>query len=253
LPILFLRFEMKTRLDVALVERGLAPSRAKAQQLVADGGVTINGAVASKPSVSVDPKDALQVLVGSAALRFVSRGGLKLQAALDLFALDVRGKTCLDVGASTGGFCDCLLQNGAARVVAVENGVGQLHPRLLVDERVESRERADVRALKPEDFSEKFGVVVADVSFLSLRFVLPVLPPLLEPNALVIALVKPQFEVGPAHVSRNGLVRDDAHRQRALEQVLACARALNWAEIGAVECPIAGGDGNREWLAAWRT
>ena len=243
----------KSRLDVALVERGLAPSRAKAQQLVASGAVSINGRMASKPSVTISEGDALQVLEGSEALRFVSRGGLKLQAALDLFSLDVRGKSCLDVGASTGGFTDCLLQAGASRVVAVENGSGQLHPSLLADPRVECREHTDVRTLKPEEFSEPFSVAVADVSFLSLRLVLPALPPLLEAGALAVALVKPQFEVGPAHVTRGGLVRDDEQRRRALSQVLETARGLGWHERGVADCPVAGGDGNREWLACWRT
>jgi 23S rRNA (cytidine1920-2'-O)/16S rRNA (cytidine1409-2'-O)-methyltransferase len=243
---------MKQRLDVALVERGLAPSRAKAQELVRSGAVSLNGAALSKVSHEIAEGDDLQVLEGAQTLRYVSRGGLKLESALAHFRVDATNALCLDLGASTGGFCDCLLQHGARGVVAIDVGHSQLHAKLLADARVENRENVNARVLNPSDFPEKFDIVVADLSFISLTKILPVVPPLAAPGAWVIALVKPQFEAGPQNLNRSGIVRHEGARKRALNQVLECGRELGWNSRGTMESPTEGGDGNREWLACWK-
>jgi 23S rRNA (cytidine1920-2'-O)/16S rRNA (cytidine1409-2'-O)-methyltransferase len=236
----------KERLDLLLVERGLAESRAKAQALVLAGQVVVNDQRVDKPGAQV-PEDAELRLKGE-VLPYVSRGGLKLKGALAHFGLKVAGLRCADIGASTGGFTDCLLQEGAAFVHAIDVGYGQLHERLRTDPRVRSRERVNARYLTAEDLPEAVDFMVADLSFISLRQVLPALAPFLAPGGALVALVKPQFEVGRERVGKGGVVRDDAARQEAIEAVSAAARALGLEPRGVVDSSLPGPAGNREAL-----
>jgi 23S rRNA (cytidine1920-2'-O)/16S rRNA (cytidine1409-2'-O)-methyltransferase len=239
----------RPRLDERLVQDGLAESRTKAQALVMAGQVLVDGVVVDKPGTRVRP-DA-DVRLRGAGSRFVSRGGDKLAGALDALGIDPAGLGCLDVGASTGGFTDCLLQRGARRVVAVDVGHGQLHEKLRADPRVRVIERANVRHLERSALGdEPIDLVVVDVSFISLRLVLPRLAEL-APRADWLLLVKPQFEVGREQVGKGGVVRDDALRQAAADAVRAVAEALGWRFAGQVDSPVPGPKGNREiflWL-----
>jgi 23S rRNA (cytidine1920-2'-O)/16S rRNA (cytidine1409-2'-O)-methyltransferase len=185
------------------------------------------------------------------AARYVGRGGLKMEEALRAFALDVTDCVCLDVGASTGGFTDCLLQHGARRVVAVDVGHNQLDYRLRIDPRVESREGVNARHLAAEEFSERFDLTVMDVSFISATKVLPALAPLLKPGGLALVLVKPQFEVGRGEVGKGGIVKDPVQHARVVAEVNAAASALGLTVRGVVESPILGAEGNREFLALY--
>jgi len=236
----------RERLDRLLVLRGLAPTRERAQRLIMSGGVRLGDRVADKPGTMVDP--AAEVRVVGEDIPYVSRGGLKLEAALRHWSLDVRGRRALDVGASTGGFTDCLLQHGAARVLAVDVGYGQFDWKLRGDERVRLLERTNVRHLGRAELAEATDLAVVDVSFISLRLVLPVLAELLEPRCEIVALVKPQFEVGKGQVGKGGIVRDQAAQHRALEEVADCARALGLEVCGWIDSPILGAKGNREFL-----
>ena len=184
--------------------------------------------------------------------KYVSRGALKLEKALDVFPIDPRGKTCADLGASTGGFTDLLLQRGAAKVYAVDVGYGQLHPRLRGDPRVVVRERENARLLTAASLGDRVQLVVGDLSFISLRLILPAVKAVLLPGGDAILLVKPQFEVGKGEVGKGGVVRDDAKRRSALEAVKAAAEELGFAVVGEAESPIEGPAGNREWLLALR-
>jgi 23S rRNA (cytidine1920-2'-O)/16S rRNA (cytidine1409-2'-O)-methyltransferase len=236
---------VRRRLDVELVRRGLAPSRAVAHAAIAEHRVTVGGAVAAKPSRLVAPSDPVELLGPPA--RFVGRGGEKLDAVLSHFAIDVAGCRALDAGASTGGFTDCLLQRGAAHVVAVDVGHGQLHPAIRDDPRVDVRERCNVRHLRRDDVGGPVELVVADLSFISLVPVLPALLGLCRPTAPLVLLVKPQFEAGRAEVSRGrGVVRDPAVRadvQRRIDDALHAAGATI---MGWMESPLRGADGNVE-------
>ena len=237
------------RLDTLLVERGLAASRERARALVLAGQVRVDGRPAAKPGVSV-PADA-DVTLLEPDHPYVSRGGLKLAHALDAFRIDVANRVALDIGASTGGFTDVLLQRGAVKVVALDVGHGQLDWRLRNDPRVVVLERVNARSLSPHRLpadARLFDVVTIDVSFISLRHILPVVPALLAPSGDVIALVKPQFEAGRREVGKGGIVRDDEVRRRVLDEITAAAHALGLVRAGAVESPIAGMEGNREWL-----
>lgn len=235
----------RARLDLLLVERGLFPTRAKAQAAVMAGLVLVDGEPAGKAGEAVAAEAVLSL--AAAPCPYVSRGGLKLRAALDAFAIDVRGRTCLDVGASTGGFTDCLLQAGAARVHAVDVGTAQLDSRLRADPRVESRENTHARLLRPEWFDPRPALATADVSFISLTQVLPHVVPCLAPEAELVVLVKPQFEVGPK-LAPKGVVRDPAVRLQAVDRVRAAAAALGLRERGLVESPARGPKGNVELL-----
>lgn len=248
-----LSFGMKReRIDKLLVERGLAASRTKAQALVMAGVVLVNEQRAEKPSEMVALDASLRLKGASdAASRYVGRGGLKLEAALREFGVDVAGLTCLDVGASTGGFTDCLLQHGARRVVAIDVGHNQLDWRLRQDARVEAREGVNARYLKPEDFSEEFALAVMDVSFISATKVLPALPALLTADGRIITLIKPQFEVGRGEVGKGGIVHDPLQHRRVVEEVSAAATSLGLNERGVIESPIRGGEGNLEFLALY--
>ena len=238
----------KQRIDVLLVERGLAESRTRAQALVMAGAVVAGDQRVDKPGQLV-PEDALVRLKEDAvASRYVSRGGLKLEKALEVFPIDPSGKTCADLGASTGGFTDLLLQRGARKVYAVDVGYGQLHPKLRSDPRVVVRERENARLLTAASLGERVELVVGDLSFISLRLVLPAVQAILRPGGQAALLVKPQFEVGKGEVGKGGVVRDDALRRAALEAVAEAARALGFEVIGHAESPIEGPAGNREWL-----
>ena len=235
----------RRRLDTELVRRGLVESRAEAQAAVDAGRVTVAGAPASKPARLVAPNEPV-VLLGPPP-RFVSRGGDKLDAALDHFAVDVAGRRALDAGASTGGFTDCLLQRGAAAVVAVDVGHGQLHPRIRADPRVTVRERLNVRTITPADIGGTVPLVVADLSFISLRTVMAALLGVCLPAADLVLLVKPQFEAGRAEVSRGrGVVRDDSVREQVRLDIDDVLRRSGATIMGWMESPLRGAEGNVE-------
>ncbi|GEJ59458.1 TlyA family RNA methyltransferase [Anaeromyxobacter diazotrophicus] len=238
----------KQRIDLLLVEQGLAASRTQAQALVMAGAVVAGEQRVDKPGQLVDPALPLRVKDDAAPQKYVSRGALKLERALAEFPVDPRGKVCADLGASTGGFTDLLLQRGAAKVFAVDVGYGQLHPRLRGDPRVVVRERENARHLDASSLGGPVDLVTGDLSFISLRLVLPAVRALLRPGGAAVLLVKPQFEVGKGEVGKGGVVRDDAQRREALEQVKAAARALGFEVTGEAESPIEGPAGNREWL-----
>lgn len=237
------------RLDTLLVERGLAASRERARALILAGRVRVNGQPASKAGTAV-PADA-EVAVATPDHPYVGRGGLKLAHALETFGIQVTGRAALDIGASTGGFTDVLLQRGATRVVALDVGHGQLDWKIRSDPRVDVVERVNARTLTaaglPPDRAP-FDIVTIDVSFISLRHILPVVPPLIRQDADVIALVKPQFEAGRTEVGKGGLVRDPAVHARVLDEITAVADALGLGRAGSTESPIAGREGNREFL-----
>ena len=242
---------MKTRLrlDALLVERGLAASRERARALILAGDVRVNGQPATKAGTAV-AADA-EVAVAAPDHPYVGRGGLKLAHALDVFGIDPAGRLALDIGASTGGFTDVLLQRGAARVVALDVGHGQLDWKIRRDPRVDVVERVNARTLTPALLPgavTAFDIITIDVSFISLRHILPVLPPLLRDAADVVALVKPQFEAGRAEVGNGGIVRDAAVHRRVVDEVTAAADALGLRRAGLVDSPIAGMEGNREFL-----
>jgi 23S rRNA (cytidine1920-2'-O)/16S rRNA (cytidine1409-2'-O)-methyltransferase len=242
----------RERVDKVLVERGLAESRTRAQALVMAGVVLVNEQRVEKPSEKIALDAVLRVKgTDDPASRYVGRGGLKLEAALREFAVEVEGLTCLDVGASTGGFTDCLLQKGARRVVAIDVGHNQLDWRLRRDERVEVREGVNARYLRPEDFTEAFDLVVMDVSFISATKVLPALVPLLTAAGRIITLVKPQFEVGRGEVGKGGIVTDAAKQRRVLVDVNAAAESWGLRVGATMESPVRGADGNLEFLALY--
>ncbi|MEJ7617709.1 MAG: TlyA family RNA methyltransferase [Pyrinomonadaceae bacterium] len=240
------------RIDKLLVERGLASSRTKAQALVMAGVVLVADQRVAKPSECFAPDAAIRVKgADDPAARYVGRGGVKLEAALREFEINVREFVCLDVGASTGGFTDCLLQHGAARVVALDVGHDQIDWRLRSDARVEVREGANARYLKPDDFPTQFPLIVMDVSFISATKILPSLGPLLGAQGRIIVLIKPQFEVGRGAVGKGGIVTDAAQRARAVEAVNAAARELGFRVAQVIESPITGAEGNVEYLALY--
>jgi 23S rRNA (cytidine1920-2'-O)/16S rRNA (cytidine1409-2'-O)-methyltransferase len=242
----------KQRIDLLLVERGLAESRTKAQALVMAGAVVVGEARVDKPGALVDPAAPIRLKEDAAPSKYVSRGALKLEKALEVFPVDPRGKTCADLGASTGGFTDLLLQRGAAKVFAVDVGYGQLHARLRGDPRVVVRERENARLLDAEKLGARVDLVTGDLSFISLRLVLPAVKAILRPGGDALLLVKPQFEVGKGEVGKGGVVRDDGKRRAALEAVKAAARELGFEVTGEAESPIEGPAGNREWLLGLR-
>jgi 23S rRNA (cytidine1920-2'-O)/16S rRNA (cytidine1409-2'-O)-methyltransferase len=237
------------RLDTLLVERGLASSRERARALILAGQVRIDGQPATKAGVSVSPESTIVLLAPDHP--YVSRGGLKLAHALDTFGIDVRGRIALDIGASTGGFTDVLMQRGASRVVALDVGHGQLDWKLRNDPRVVVVERMNARELTADHLPpglRSFGVITIDVSFISLRLILPVVPPLLATDGDVVALVKPQFEAGRREVGKGGVVRDPAIHERVVREIVAAADALGLRRAGLTDSPIAGMEGNREFL-----
>jgi 23S rRNA (cytidine1920-2'-O)/16S rRNA (cytidine1409-2'-O)-methyltransferase len=246
------RSQQPERIDKLLVERGLAESRTKAQALVMAGVVLVDEQRVAKPSDSVSCNAEIRIKGGDdPASRYVGRGGLKLEAALTEFEINVEGFTCLDVGASTGGFTDCLLQHGARKVIAIDVGHNQIDWRLRTDARVEVREGLNARYIKADDFQEKFPLVVMDVSFISATKIMPAIVPLLEQTGLLITLIKPQFEVGRGEVGKGGIVREPEKHARVIEDVNCAAKELGLKIIKVIESPIRGADGNLEFLALY--
>ena len=240
----------KLRLDLLLVSRGLAPSREKAQAMILAGLVEVDGRRAEKAG-SPTPSEA-EIRVSGPPHPYVSRGGVKLAAALDAFSIDVAGRVCVDVGASTGGFTDCLLQRGAARVYAIDVGRGQLDAKLRNDARVVLREKVNARRLSRDHVPEPPTLAALDLAFISVRLVLPAVKDVLAPGAWIIVLVKPQFEAGREEVPRGGVVRSDAIRQRVLRDVEEFGKGLGLVPVGSIPSPIAGARGNREFLLVFR-
>jgi len=234
----------RKRADVVLVERGFFTSRARAQEAIAAGLVTVNGAPVKKPS-DVVAEDA--VITAVQPHPYVSRGGVKLAAALDAFGIDPKGCVCLDIGASTGGFTEVLLMHGARHVYAVDVGHSQLHPKVASDPRVTNLEGTDARSLTAALIPEPADLLVSDVSFISLKLVLPAAVALLKPHAKLSVLVKPQFEAGRDHVKK-GIVRDEAVHRSVCDDISAFVASLGFSVDGIVPSPIEGGDGNREFL-----
>jgi 23S rRNA (cytidine1920-2'-O)/16S rRNA (cytidine1409-2'-O)-methyltransferase len=240
---------VKTRLDVLLVARGLVATRERARALILAGDVRVNGQPATKAGTAV--ADDARVDLRAPDHPWVGRGGLKLAHALEVFGLDVRGFAALDLGASTGGFTDVLLANGAARVVALDVGEGQLDWRLRTDPRVVCLERVNARYLTPEMLpvnARRFDLVTADVSFISLRHILPAIPPLLARGGRVVVLVKPQFEAGRHEVGAGGVVRDVTVQQRTIETVADAALQVGLTRVAVEPSPVTGAEGNREFL-----
>jgi 23S rRNA (cytidine1920-2'-O)/16S rRNA (cytidine1409-2'-O)-methyltransferase len=238
----------RQRADLLLLERGLFESRAKAQAAIAAGLVSADGTTVRKASEMVD---TAADVIAEPAHPYVSRGGVKLAAALDAFAVDPSGKVCLDLGASTGGFTEVLLRRGAAKVYAVDVGRGQLHASLALDPRVVSLERTDARQLDATLVPEHVDVVVADLSFISLKLALAPAIARLAPDGSLVALIKPQFEAGRAHVGK-GVVRDEAVQHAVCDDIVAFLRGLGLTVAGVIPSPILGGEGNREFLVGAR-
>jgi 23S rRNA (cytidine1920-2'-O)/16S rRNA (cytidine1409-2'-O)-methyltransferase len=236
----------KRRLDKLMVELGLAPSRERAQGLIMAGQVVVGDHTVDKAGQQV-PLEA-DIRIKGDPLPYVSRGGLKLRKALDVFRIDVNGLTAIDVGASTGGFTDCLLQAGAARVLAVDVGHGQLAWKIRQDPRVISFEKTNIRYLTPERLGELVDLAVIDASFISLAKVLPATVGLVRPAGRIIALIKPQFEVGRGEVGKGGIVRDPSGWEKAIDGVRRAALEMGLTVDGVCESPISGADGNREFL-----
>ncbi len=242
----------RERIDKLLVERGVAESRARAQAMVMAGVVLVNDQRVDKSSDTFHLDAAIRIKGGDdPSSRYVGRGGLKLEAALREFDIQVEGLTCLDVGASTGGFTDCLLQHGAKKVVAIDVGHNQIDWRLRTDERVEVREGINARYLKPADFQTTFELVVMDVSFISATKILPAIVSLLKDEGRLITLIKPQFEVGRGEVGKGGIVRDPEKHERVIAEVNEAAQQLGLHVRKVIESPIRGAEGNLEFLALY--
>ena len=236
----------KERLDVLLVSRGLAETRTKAQAIIMSGDVYVGGQKADKPGMSYE--DTVEIEVRGQACPYVSRGGLKLEKALRDFGVDPTGYVCSDSGASTGGFTDCLLQQGAAKVFAIDVGYGQLAWKIRQDPRVVCMERTNIRYVQPEDLGEPLDLSVVDVSFISLKIVLPAIARLLKPTGQVLCLIKPQFEAGKEKVGKKGVVRDPAVHQEVLEHFVALADELGFTIRNLTFSPVKGPEGNIEFL-----
>ena len=237
------------RLDVLLFERGLSKSRTDAKVLISSGEVTVNGKCVTKPAYDVSDTD--DVLV-NAHQRYVSRGGLKLEYAMSSFDFSVNDKLAIDVGASSGGFTDCLLQNGIKHVIAVDSGSGQLASSLSSDSRVTSVEGYNARYMKPSDFPYAPNIAVMDVSFISATLIIAPLFSVLSADADFICLIKPQFEVGRENIGKGGIVRDEKAREAAISKVVDFAKGVGFIHKGTVRSPIEGGDGNVEFLAHFK-
>lgn len=243
----------RERIDKLLVERKLAETRTRAQALVMAGLVLADEQRVEKSSDLISPNAVLRIKgTDDPAFRYVGRGGLKLEAALKQFQINPKDLYCLDIGASTGGFTDCLLQHGARHVVAIDVGQNQIDWKLRNDSRVEVREGVNARFLKPDDFQKVFDVAVMDVSFISATKILPAVVPLLTANGCLITLIKPQFEVGKGEVGKGGIVRDPAQHERVINEVNAAAAVLGLELQGVVQSPITGAEGNIEFLACYR-
>ncbi|HEX9860055.1 MAG TPA: TlyA family RNA methyltransferase [Nitrospirota bacterium] len=238
--------EPRRRLDREMVERGIADTRHKAQGLILAGKVLVDGHRVDKAGAAVGGGSVI-TLKGE-PMPYVSRGGLKLKGAVDNFGIDVTGLICADFGASTGGFTDCLLQEGASRVYAIDVGYGQLDPRVATDPRVAVMDRVNVRLMEPDALGGQVDLATIDLSFISLKLVLPNIAGLVRPGGTVLALVKPQFEVGRENVGKGGIVRDEAERKRAVEGIREFAAGTGLSVIGEMESPIKGAKGNVEYV-----
>lgn len=237
------------RADLFLSENGYVSSRKKAQTLIDEGKVFVDGRVIKKASQQIDDGEHSVEVLQSAEVRFVGRGGLKLEAALNAFSISPANKIALDIGASTGGFTDCLLQRGAEKVYAVDAGVGQLAASLLSNPAVVSIEKMNARTLLPEHIGNTLvDLIVMDVSFISATYILPQFPALMKEDAEAVCLVKPQFEVGRAMIGKGGIVRDKAAHADAIKRVCTCAQSVGLCPVALIPSPIEGGDGNREFL-----
>lgn len=237
------------RVDLFLTEKGYISSRKKAQTLIDEGKVSIDGRIVKKASQPIDNGEHTVEIMQSDEVRFVGRGGLKLEAALDAFGVDAAGKTALDIGASTGGFTDCLLQRGAQKVYAIDAGVGQLAASLLSNPAVVSIEKMNARNLLPEHIDNtRADLIVMDVSFISATYIIPQFPALMNEGGEAICLVKPQFEVGRAMIGKGGIVRDPSAHASAIKRVCASAEGVGLYPVAIIPSPIEGGDGNREFL-----
>jgi 23S rRNA (cytidine1920-2'-O)/16S rRNA (cytidine1409-2'-O)-methyltransferase len=239
-----------TRLDKLLLEKGLVTSRHKAEMLISDGGVQVDGTLITKPGKKFNPEAEIVLL--KEPMPWVSRGAYKLLAALDAWNVEVQGKNCLDIGASTGGFTQVLLSRGSIHVTAIDTGTNQLDDSLRHHPDILCLENQNFRHLSPEDLPHRYEIAVMDLSFISLKLILPLVPAFLTPTAQVIALVKPQFEVGKENLGRGGIVRNERHRIKALEGVKQCALDLGFILEGKIDSPISGGDGNHEYLIQLR-
>ena len=239
----------KERIDKLLTDLGLASSPAKAQAMVMAGVVLVDEKRVEKASEMFQTGARIRIKGDSPESKYVSRGGLKLEAALAAFGIDPTGFNCLDVGSSTGGFTDCLLQHGAASVTCVDSGTNQLDWSMRTDERVEVRENTNARALTPADFVREFGLAVVDVSFISVKRILPAVIPLLIAKGDLIVLIKPQFEVRRGEVGQGGIVREPEKHERVVNEVNELATTLGLAVLGVIDSPILGAEGNKEFLA----
>ena len=238
------------RLDVYLATKGLVDSRTDAKKFVVDGAVTVNGVIVNKPSYDILGDEV--VLVDKSGKRFVSRGGLKLEAALDAFGIDVTGMLALDIGASSGGFTDCLLQRGASKVIAVDAGSGQMAEALRQDKRVVVIENYNARYMSPEDFHFIPDIAVMDVSFISAKMIFSSVNSVLPSGGHFVCLIKPQFEVGKKGLNKKGIVKNDSLRHSAVKNVIEFADCCSFELIDYIQSPITGGDGNIEYLAYFR-
>lgn len=236
----------KVRLDLLLVQRGLAESREKARGIIMAGLVEVNRCLMDKPGYLVSPTSSIDLKRPYPP--YVSRGGLKLEAAVESFSVPVKGNVILDIGSSTGGFTDCLLQRGAKRVIAVDVGYGQLHWRLRQDPRVTVFEKTNIRYLKPQDLKDAVHGAVIDVSFISLRLVIPPVSDLLLREAFILALIKPQFEVGREKVGKGGVVRDASLHRDVIETLIVFSEGLGWTVVGTMPSPLLGPKGNTEFF-----
>lgn len=241
----------KERIDKLLHELGLAESRSKAQSLIMAGLVLVNEQRVDKPSQEFLPTDKIRIKGDSEATKYVGRGGLKLEKALQDFGINVAGFSCLDIGASTGGFTDCLLQHGAANVVAIDSGTNQMVWKLRNDPFVDVRENTNARHLKPDDFDSKFDLIVMDVSFISVTKIIPALVPLLKDTGRMVILIKPQFEVGKGEVGKGGIVKDQQKHKEVIEKVNSFALSVGLEPLGLIDSPILGTEGNKEFLALY--
>jgi len=241
----------KQRIDKLLIEKELAESERKAQALIMSGVVLVDEIRVEKSSETFSPNSKIRIKGQTDESKYVGRGGLKLEKALEELHIHPSGYVCLDVGASTGGFTDCLLQNGARKVIAVDAGTNQLVWSLRNDARVEVYENTNARYLKPENFAEKFDLIVMDVSFISVKKIFPVLPPLLKENGKIIVLIKPQFEVEKDEVEKGGIVSDPKKHERVIAEVNSFAETCGLKVEGVIESPILGAEGNKEFLALY--
>jgi len=236
------------RLDVYLAKKSFIESRSKAKAAIEDGRLIVNGEITLKPSYEVQEND--EIFLTEEENTYVSRGGQKLRAALDAFGISAEGKNCLDIGASTGGFTDCLLQSKAAFVTAVDSGSNQLHPSLRGDKRIALKERYNARYMTSALGS--FDIAVMDVSFISQTLILARIPLVLKPGGVLISLIKPQFELARASLDKRGVVKNEKDRKTALKKVLDCAARCGFKNNGVITSPIPGGDGNTEYLAYFK-